>query len=70
MNELLTLSRMAHRVGVTQAWLREQATAGHIPCLKAGKRLLFNPVAVIEALAAKAGNPARRLIVGCEVHDA
>ena len=54
MSDLLSLSRLARRLGVTQQWLRHQADAGKIPCLKAGKRYLFNPVAVQEALAAKA----------------
>lgn len=60
MSELLNLPRMAHRVGVTQGWLREQADAGAIPSLRAGNRLLFNPVAVMESLSAKAGNPSRQ----------
>jgi len=54
MSELLSLSRMARRLGVTQQWLRDQADAGKIPCLKAGHRYLSNPVAVQKALAAKA----------------
>ena len=54
MNDLLPLSRMSRRLGVTQQWLRDQADTGKIPCLKAGKRYLFNPVAVQDALAAKA----------------
>lgn len=54
MSDLLSLSRMARRLGVTQQWLRDQADAGKIPCLKAGNRYLFNPVAVQETLATKA----------------
>jgi excisionase family DNA binding protein len=54
MSDLLSLSRLARRLGVTQQWLRDQAEAGRIPCLKAGDRYLFNPAAVQEALAAKA----------------
>jgi len=54
MNELLLLSRMARRLGVTQQWLRDQADNGNIPCLKAGNRYLFPPEAVQETLAAKA----------------
>lgn len=54
MSGLLSLSRIARRLGVTQRWLRDQADAGTIPCLKAGNRYLFNPEAVQEALAAKA----------------
>lgn len=51
MSELLSLPRMARRVGVTQQWLRTQAEAGTVPCLQAGTRLLFNPIAVQEVLA-------------------
>jgi len=54
MSELLSLSRMARRLGVTQDWLRQEADASRVPCLKAGKRYLFNAVAVQEDLAAKA----------------
>jgi excisionase family DNA binding protein len=54
MSELLSLARMARRLGVTQDWLRSEADAGRVPCLKAGKRYLFNAAAVQDALAAKA----------------
>lgn len=54
MTELLSLARMARRIGVTQDWLRTEADTGRVPCLKAGKRYLFNAAAVQEALAAKA----------------
>lgn len=54
MTELLSLARMARRLGVTQDWLRSEADAGRVPCLKADKRYLFNAAAVQDALAAKA----------------
>lgn len=54
MSELLSLSRMARRLGVTKDWLREQADAGNVPCLQAGKRYLFHAAAVQEALAVQA----------------
>lgn len=54
MPELLSLPRMARRAGVTQQWLREQADAGAVPCLKAGRRYIFSSTAVMEALAALA----------------
>jgi hypothetical protein len=54
MDDLLSLSRMARRLGVTQQWLRDEAEAGRVPCLPAGNRYLFNPSAVEEALAARA----------------
>lgn len=49
-NELFSLSCMAGRLGVTKAWLRDQADAGNVPGLKAGNRYLFNVAAVQEAL--------------------
>ena len=52
--DLLTLPRLARRLGVTRQWLREQADAGKVPCLKAGPRYLFNLAAVQRALAAQA----------------
>jgi hypothetical protein len=54
MDDLLNLPRMSRRLGVTQHWLREQADAGVVPCLKAGTRYLFNPHSVEQALAKKA----------------
>jgi len=42
---------------VTQQWLRDQAKAGQVPCLRAGTRFLFNAEAVQEALAAEAARP-------------
>ncbi len=53
-SELLPLARMARRIHVSQAWLREEAKAGRVPHLPAGKRLLFNAIAVEEALANQA----------------
>ena len=54
MCELLSLSRLARQLGVTQKWLREQADAGAVPSLKADSRYLFSPNAVRSALAVKA----------------
>lgn len=59
MDALLSLPRMARSLGVTQQWLRLQADAGHVPCLVAGKRYLFAPAAVQEALAVMASRPAK-----------
>jgi hypothetical protein len=58
MDDLWTLSQMAQRLRVTQTWLKEQAVAKKVPCLKAGQRFLFNPTAVIETLSARAAIPA------------
>jgi hypothetical protein len=46
----LPLWRAAVRLGVPAAWLRAEANAGRVPCLRAGRRLLVNPSAVERAL--------------------
>jgi excisionase family DNA binding protein len=51
---LLALSRMARRLGVTAGWLRDEAAAGRVPALRAGKRYLFSPEAVERVLATRA----------------
>jgi len=55
MSKVFSLGRMAAHLGVTQAWLREQAESGKVPCLKAGSRFLFNPETVAEVLLRRAG---------------
>jgi hypothetical protein len=50
----MTLARMARRLGVTAAWLRAEADGGRVPCLRAGKRYVFSPAAVEQALARRA----------------
>lgn len=49
--ELLPLRRMAARLGVPSAWLKERAAAGDVPGLKAGNRWLFRPDAVLPVVA-------------------
>jgi hypothetical protein len=46
----LRLHTLAIAVGLPQDWLRAEAEAGRIPCLKAGNVLLFNRAAVERAL--------------------
>ena len=52
--ELLSLRRMAARLGVTCKWLRERAAAGDVPGLPAENRWLFRPDIVVPAVAAMA----------------
>ena len=59
---LLPLNRMARRLRVTIAWLRGEAEAGRVPCLRAGTRYLFAPDAVEQALTDRAAQSLR----GCE----
>jgi hypothetical protein len=54
MEEILSLRRMARLLGVPMQWLRSEADAGRVPCLRAGSRFLFPPAAVQQALARRA----------------
>ena len=47
----------AFELGVPAAWLRREADAGRIPCLRAGRKRLFNPKAVLNVLAERAVQP-------------
>jgi len=51
---LLGLSR---HLSLPERWLKAQAANGKIPCLRIGRRLLFDPTAVEEALLGMAAHP-------------
>lgn len=46
----LSSATAAQRLGVPSAWLRREADAGRVPCLRVGRRLMFNLDAVRETL--------------------
>ena len=52
--ELLSVRQLARRLEVSQAWLKAEAQAGRIPCLRAGGRFLFSLAAVHAALLERA----------------
>lgn len=52
--KLLPAGPMARYLRVPVKWLREEAEAGRVPCLKADKVFLFDPDAVESALADRA----------------
>lgn len=45
-SKLLPIGPTARRFRVPSKWLREEANAGRVPCLHAGKAILFDPDAV------------------------
>lgn len=59
MDDLLTTARMARQLGISCDWLREQADAGKIPCLKIGDRYFFSAAAVRDAMAVMAARPSK-----------
>lgn len=56
---LLSLRRMASRLGVSSKWLKERAEAGEIPALRAGARWLFCPDVVFQVVAKMAAGSTR-----------
>jgi len=57
MSELLSLPRAARRLGVTARWLRAEADAGRVPCLRADSRYVFDLAALTRAIADRAARP-------------
>ena len=50
----VNLHALALHTRLPREWLRREALAGRIPCLRIGQKLLFNPEAVEQALAKRA----------------
>jgi hypothetical protein len=51
---LTSLADLSAQLRLPRQWLRAEALAGRLPCLKVGRKLLFNPGAVEKALAERA----------------
>jgi hypothetical protein len=57
-SELLTLHRLSTHLRLPRDWLRSEADAGRLPCLRVGRKLLFNLHAVERVLAERAASNA------------
>lgn len=53
---LVSLPDMAERLGVPPRWLKEQAEAGRVPCLRVRRELMFHDATTEAAVLAMAGN--------------
>ena len=53
MSELLSLPRAARELGVPAQWLKAEADAKRVPCLKTGARYLFELTTLSSALVAQ-----------------
>jgi len=54
LSDLLTLHQLAIRLRLPREWLRAEAMAGRIPCLRAGRKLLFSLATIERILAERA----------------
>lgn len=50
----LTLPAMARQLRVPTTWLKAEADAGRLPCVRAGRAYLFDAATVIAAVAERA----------------
>ena len=48
---LVNLTGLSRRVRLPAAWLKSQAAAGRLPCLRVGRKVRFNVAAVEKTLA-------------------
>lgn len=48
--EFITLKQLARTTGLPEAWLRREADARRLPCIRAGRVRMFDPEAVRQAL--------------------
>ena len=62
MDQLLSLPRMARKVGVTQRWLKQESDAGRLPHVNAEGRYLYSCKAITKAILLEAGSPQISLI--------
>jgi len=53
-DRLVSLRALAQSLRVPAKWLRSEAEAGRLPCLRAGRKFLFSVKAVERALLARA----------------
>jgi hypothetical protein len=59
-SKLLTLYELAERTGLPAAWLKREADAGRLPCIRAGRLRMFDLAAVLKALADRQNGGANR----------
>jgi hypothetical protein len=54
MQSLSNLAGLSAQLRLPREWLRQEALAGRIPCLRIGRKMLFNCEAVERTLAERA----------------
>jgi excisionase family DNA binding protein len=54
---LVTLPELSRLLGVPAVWLRQEAEAGRLPSVKAGRQFLFSTAAVEQVLIGRASEP-------------
>ena len=55
-----TLNQLSRRLEIPTTWLRQEARAGRLPHLQAGRQILFDPESVNRVLVERAAQPPER----------
>jgi len=58
--KLISLRALAQQTGLFAEYLKREADAGRIPCIRAGRRRMFDLEAVLRELAARAEREVNR----------
>ena len=66
----MSASSVAARLGLPKSWIKSEAVAGRLPCLRIGRRMLFNPDAIEIALSARAAGKRGAVNTGKAVRHA
>ena len=59
--KIVNVVGLSRRLRLPADWLKAEAQAGRIPCLRAGRRTLFNPDAVERVLLERAAKGAEHV---------
>lgn len=51
---MLSLNQLADHLALPASWLKREADAGRLPCLRVGRRRMFDPESVRRELARRA----------------
>ena len=65
----VSLQELAQHTGLPMAWLRIEAQNEHIPSIRAGRRLMFNPDDVERTLEAAAGRVPSIKVAGARLYS-
>ena len=59
-DNLVDICDLALRIGVSASWIQKEVRAKRLPCIKAGRTLLFSEQAVRDTLLERAGRKAHQ----------
>jgi hypothetical protein len=62
---LTNIYGLERRFGLPASWFKAEALAGNLPCLRVGRRILFNATAIEHALSERAAKGKSKTEIHC-----